>query len=58
MKNTAIRLAALALVSLAGITLTGCSTVKGAGQDLQDASSATKSAITGEKDQPKSDSKN
>ncbi|NUQ52767.1 MAG: hypothetical protein HUU19_08735 [Phycisphaerales bacterium] len=46
--STGVR-AALALTLLAGSALlAACNTVSGAGQDLKDASDATKKAITGD----------
>ncbi|MFO0835506.1 MAG: hypothetical protein U0638_11085 [Phycisphaerales bacterium] len=46
--STGVR-AALALTLLAGAALlSACNTVSGAGQDLKDASDATKKAITGD----------
>ena len=51
--------AMVALVFLAaGAVLGGCNTVSGVGQDIQDASSATKKAITGGDSSPKTDSNN
>jgi len=49
-------LIALSILALAAVTLVGCSTVRGAGEDISaagrgisDAASATGKAITGEK---------
>ena len=52
--RTVVGLAILA----AGAVLGGCNTVSGVGQDIQDASSATKKAITGSDSSPKTDSNN
>lgn len=42
----ALILAAVAGAALSAATISGCNTVKGAGQDLQDASDGVKDAIT------------
>jgi predicted small secreted protein len=47
-KATLTTLAALVIAGSMAM-LAGCQTVKGAGQDLQNASDATEKAITGEK---------
>lgn len=49
MKKTKIVLAVVLLAAAAVGGFAGCQTVKGAGQDLQNASQATEDAITGKK---------
>lgn len=46
--KTIITTLVLCTAAVSVATLVGCQTVKGAGQDLQNASTATEKAITGE----------
>ncbi len=43
-------LLAAGCLALAGVSLTGCNTVEGAGQDLQDASQGVRDAINSDDD--------
>ncbi len=55
--STGVR-AAIALALVVGSALlAACNTVSGAGQDLKDASDATKKAITGDESKPTTEKK-
>ena len=48
-KKTKLVIASVLFAAAVAATSSGCQTVKGAGQDLQNASQATEDAITGKK---------
>lgn len=58
MTRTHVRRTLISTLAALAALLPACSTVEGLGQDLQDASTATRDAITGGDEQPKGSTTN